>query len=184
MPVLMRIPRMSRRLDEDVVALLPALMRYARALTRDESNAEDLLQDALVRAHERHSSFRSDGSLKHWLLAIVHNSFVSGWRRRRTEDAGRANATAIAADHQPAGQERSAYLNQIARRFDALPDSQRETLHLVAVEGLTYQQAADALAVPVGTIMSRLSRARAALRREDDEAVARNLRIVGGQDGH
>jgi RNA polymerase sigma-70 factor (ECF subfamily) len=168
---------------EDVVGHLPALMRYARMLARHEAEAEDLVQEALLRAHERRSSFRLDQPLKPWLLAIVHNVFVSGWRRSRAEEARIERIAKGAADHQEAAQEGAAYLGQIARRFDALPDGQREVLHLVAVEGLSYREVADALAIPVGTVMSRLSRARATLRREDNEGIERQLRIIGGRDG-
>ena len=158
-------------------------MRYARMLARNEAVAEDLLQEALLRAHERRSSFRPGASLKPWLLAIIHNVFVSGGRRQRADGERIARIAELAPDHEPASQEQSAYLRQIARRFDALPDAQREVLHLVAVEGLSYRETAETLVVPVGTVMSRLSRARAALRREDDDGVARSLRVVGGRDG-
>lgn len=174
---------MNRSPTEDVVGQLPALMRYARMLARDEGAAEDLVQEALLRAHERRSSFRPGQPVKPWLLAIIHNLFVSGWRRSRAEEARIERIADGSADHQAASQEGAAYLRQIARRFDALPDGQREVLHLVAVEGLSYREVADALGVPVGTVMSRLSRARASLRREDDESVARRLRIIGGRDG-
>jgi len=173
---------MNRSREQDVAQLLPALMRYARTLTRDDAAAEDLLQDALLRAHERRATFRPGASLRHWLFAILHNSFVSGWRRNRSEIAKIDRLAELQLDHEPATQEQAAYLRQIAARFDALPDRQREVLHLVAVEGLNYQEVADALAIPVGTVMSRLSRARARLRVEDDEAVARKLHIIRGRE--
>lgn len=174
---------MSGNLSEDVVQHLPAMMRYARMLARGEAAAEDLVQEALLRAHEHRSNFRPGQSLKPWLFAVIHNLFVSGWRRSRAEDARIERMRNDAPGQQAASQEQSAYLQQIARRFDALPEGQREVLHLVAVEGLSYRDVAEALTIPVGTVMSRLSRARAMLRREDDETVARHLRIIGGQDG-
>ena len=171
---------MTRELPEDVADHLPAMMRYARMLAGGEHAAEDLVQEALLRAHEHRPRFRAGQPLKPWLFAVLHNVFVSGWRRSRAEDARIERMLQDAPDEQTASQEQAAYLQQIARRFEALPEGQREVLHLVAVEGLSYRDVADALAIPVGTVMSRLSRARAALRREDD---VRHLRIIGGQDG-
>src|SRR5687768_10240462 len=82
----MRIPRMrGRKPAFDVVELLPALRRYARALTCNDTDAEDLVHDALVRACEGRHTFHHSASLRHWLLSIVHNTFVSSVRRRRAE---------------------------------------------------------------------------------------------------
>lgn len=171
---------MTQEFTEDVVDHLPAMMRYARMLARGEHAAEDLVQEALLRAHEHRPHFRAGQSLKPWLLAVIHNVFVSGWRRSRAEDARIERMLLDAPDEQTASQEQAAYLQQIAHRFNALPEAQREVLHLVAVEELSYRDVAEALAIPVGTVMSRLSRARATLRQEDE---VRQLRIVGGQNG-
>lgn len=158
------------------------MLRYARLLTRDEAAADDLVQEALLHAHRRRTHIRAGHPLKPWLFAIVRNVFISGWRRRRAEGTRNEQIALVAADHQPPPQEGSAYLQQIARRFEALPEGQREALHLVAVEGLSYRDAADALGVPVGTVMSRLSRARATLRQEDETAIAHKLRVIGGRE--
>lgn len=155
------------------------MRRYARALARHEQDAEDIVQDACVRAMERESTFKPGLSKRRWLLAIVHNVFVSSKRREAAE--ARRNlrfAETLLASVDPE-QEQIARLNEVARAFVALPDSQRAVLHLVAVEGMNYQEAADILGVPIGTIMSRLSRARSAMR-EQQKAPA--LRIVGGLD--
>ena len=122
------------------------------------------MQDALVRAYERQGSFRAGGNLRGWLLSIMHNTFIDGRRRhlaeaRRLEQAAATIETAV-----PAEQESRIRLQQIQAAFMSLPDDQRAALHLVAVEGLSYQEAATALGVPIGTLMSRLGRARAALR--------------------
>nr|WP_253201444.1 sigma-70 family RNA polymerase sigma factor [Sphingomonas quercus] len=165
---------------------MPALRGYARALTRNEAAADDLVQDALLRAYERAETYRPDRSLRSWLFAILHNLFVDGRRRGASEERGHAGLAGLWADRMAeAGQEHAVALAEIAARFDALPDEQRAVLDLVAVRGLTYQEAADALDAPIGTIMSRLSRARAALRAHMVSAKTEaggTLRIIGGKD--
>jgi RNA polymerase sigma-70 factor (ECF subfamily) len=182
---------------DDVIAQLPPLRRYARALTRDEAQADDLVQDALARAFERRATFRAGANLRNWLLSILHNVFIDACRRRQAEARREAEIARLAEASAPAGQESRLHLQQIATAFLHLPEEQRAALHLVAIEGLSYQEAADTLQIPVGTLMSRLSRARAALRAF--EAGARplapalpppaaatprrpTLRIVGGSD--
>src|SRR5215212_8202476 len=96
----------------DVIGLLGPLQRYARSLTRDESQAEDLVQDTLVRAYERRGSFRSGGNLRGWLLSILHNTFVDG-RRRQAAEARRAQQAAELMDGvSPAEQEIRVRLQQ------------------------------------------------------------------------
>ncbi|MEN3162237.1 sigma-70 family RNA polymerase sigma factor [Tistrella mobilis] len=174
----------------DVVGELGALRRYARVLTRDEADAEDLVHDALVRAYEKRGSFRSGGNLKGWLLAIVHNTFVSARRARLARQTREERSAELEPLHAEPAQDDAVRLDEVRRAFLQLPDEQREALHLVAIEGLSYQEAAAALDVPVGTLMSRIGRARAALRALDEAgpAAARTagsppkLRIVGGSD--
>jgi RNA polymerase sigma-70 factor (ECF subfamily) len=173
----------------DVICLLGPLRRYARSLTRDESQAEDLVQDTLVRAYEGRSSFRSGGNLRGWLLAILHNTFIDH-RRRHVAEFRRLEQVALLIDTAaPPEQESQVRLQQVQTAFMRLPDEQRAALHLVAIEGLSYQEAANALKIPVGTLMSRLGRARAALRGfeagadvQPPEAKRPSLRIVGGSD--
>jgi RNA polymerase sigma factor (sigma-70 family) len=176
----------------DVVGQLGALRRYGLSLTRNAADAEDLVQEAVVRAYEKRASFRKDRNLRAWLLAILHNCFVDGVRKRRSESVRLLRAGELAADHAPAPQEHVVRLAQLRQTFMALPDEQRAALHLVAIEGLAYQEAAAILNIPVGTLMSRLGRARAALRaieeggpaarHRDESARGPNLRIVGGAD--
>jgi RNA polymerase sigma-70 factor (ECF subfamily) len=175
----------------DVIGLLGPLRRYARSLTRDESRAEDLVQDALVRAYEGRRSFRPDGNLRGWLLSIVHNTFIDD-RRRNAAEARRAQHMAEITDAaSPAEQESKVRLRQIQQAFMRLPEEQRAVLHLVAIEGLSYQEAATALQIPIGTLMSRLGRARTALRafeagvelpQSNPDRSRPNLRVVGGSN--
>ena len=167
----------------DIIGQLGSLRRYARSLTRDSTDAEDLVHDTLVRAYERRATFRSSGNLRAWLLSIVHNTFIDKMRSRKSEAARLEQAGYLAEASTPAPQEHSVRLAQVREAFFSLPQEQRSALHLVAIEGLSYQQAADASGVPLGTLMSRIGRARAALREMEDAAPSKtknHLRIVGG----
>lgn len=166
----------------DVLGQLGALRRYARSLTRDGTDAEDLVHDALVRAYERRDTFRlGGGNLRAWLFSILHNTFVDGARRRKSEAARIEQAGHVADGTLEAPQEHSIRLAQVRDAFLNLPEEQRAALHLVAIEGLSYRQAAETLGVPIGTLMSRIGRARAALREMEESPSARvnHLRIVG-----
>ena len=140
-----------------VLAQLVPMRRYARALTRDESAAEDLVHDALVRAYERRDTFRTGGNLRTWLLSIVHNTFVDQKRRRQAERRYEAETAPLAESAAPASQESSVQLAEIQRAFLSLPAEQRAVLHLVGIEGLKYREAADILGIPVGTLMIHAS---------------------------
>ncbi len=168
----------------DIVGQLGSLRRYARSLTRDGTDAEDLVHDALVRAYERRGTFHAGGNLRAWLFSIAHNLFIDRMRSRRSEAARVEQAGHLVDASMPAPQDHSVRLAEVRQAFLALPDEQRSALHLVAVEGLSYQQAADVVGVPLGTLMSRIGRARAALREMEEGAPARvrpNLRIVGDE---
>lgn len=171
----------------DVTAQLPALRRYGLALTRNAADAEDLVNEALVRAYENRAAFRHDKNLRVWLLSVLHNCFIDGKRRERAEQVKLLRASEAAETHAPPAQEHALRLAQIRQAFMGLPEEQRAALHLVAMEGLSYQEAAATLAIPIGTLMSRLGRGRAALRALEETggaAPARtgHLRIVGGTD--
>jgi len=158
---------------------LAAMRRYARALARHDQDADDIVQDALVRAIEREGSFDPARARRPWLMAIVHNVFVTRKRREAAEARRDMRFAETLLSRVDPEQEQMTRLSEVARAFAALPDSQRATMHLIAVEGMNYQEAADVLGVPIGTIMSRLSRARTAMRRRD---ASPQLRIVGGRD--
>lgn len=183
---LLRIQGMSKPASRfDVLAQLGAMRRYARSLTRDASDAEDLVHDALVRAYAQRGSFRHGGNLRAWLLSILHNVFVDRVRARRAQAAREEEAGRLASEQAEAPHDHVVRLGEIRRAFFALPEEQRAALHLVAIEGLSYREAADTLGVPLGTLMSRIGRARAALRRLEEGvpgAEGPRLRLVGGRD--
>ena len=180
----MRMRIMPALLPADILKELPSMRRYARSLTRDESAADDIVQDALIKALKRRDTFRPGSSKRGWLLAIVHNVFVSMRRREQAEANRDARFAEEMIDRLEPDQEYSAYLGEVAQAFATLPEHHRAVLHLIAIEGQSYQEAAAILGVPTGTIMSRLSRARAALRRTCGQQTStyNQLRIVGGQD--
>jgi RNA polymerase sigma-70 factor, ECF subfamily len=150
----------------DVEPHLGVLRRYALVLTRDGDQAEDLVQEALLRAIAGAATWLPGADLRPWLLSIVHNTHVSRRRRRLVEAAGAAElAAAGGAAVAPPVQLHRVELAQTVAALWGLPDDQREVLALVAIDGLSYKDAAEILGVPLGTLMSRLARARAALRR-------------------
>jgi RNA polymerase sigma factor (sigma-70 family) len=169
----------------DVIGQLGSLRRYARSLARDPADAEDLVHDALVRAYERRGTFRPGGNLRAWLLSILHNAFVDRTRSQRSEAARVEAAEHLAETHVDPPQDHIVRLSQIRQAFFDLPEDQRAALHLVAIEGLSYQEAAHALDVPLGTLMSRIGRARAGLREVEATEPSQSrshLRIIGGRD--
>lgn len=170
----------------DVVGQLPSLRRYARALTRDGLDAEDLVHDALVQAYAGRSGFRG-GNLRGWLLSIVHNTFVNNARRRNASRQREREAAEAAPGYAPQNQDHAARLAQLQDAFGVLPEEQRAALHLVVIEGLSYQEAATALGIPLGTLMSRIGRARAALRGFEEGAGegtrTPRLRLIRGSAG-
>lgn len=167
-----RTPRHShqeQRFRRELLVQLPRLRGHALALTGAPDRADDLLQDTCERALIRWRQWNGSGPLAAWLLRVMHNR----WRDRlRAESVRRADplpddGPALA---DPPRAEEQTELEQTLVAMDALPPDQRATLLLVGVEGLSYRQAADVLEVPVGTVRSRISRARAAL----NEALAEN----------
>jgi RNA polymerase sigma-70 factor (ECF subfamily) len=150
----------------DLRAALPRLRRYASVLTGDAHRAEDLVQDTLARAWEKRRLWRAGSNLRAWLFAIMHNVHLNQFASRRHEYACESLDTADNdADTAVSGKqlERVA-LSETMARVELLPAEQREVLVLAAVEEMTYEEIARVLEIPVGTVMSRLSRARKKLR--------------------
>ncbi|ERP95601.1 hypothetical protein Q669_30435 [Labrenzia sp. C1B10] len=156
----------------------PALHRYAVTLTCDQAEAEDLVQDCLERALRKWSLRRSSVPLRPWLFRMMRNLHVSRWRRLRRH-SNHIDLDDLENQLQaPASQQDSAELKHLLNRMLALPEDQREALFLVGVEGFTYAEAAAILNVAEGTIMSRISRARARLREDPRASERPHLRSV------
>lgn len=151
-----------------IVALLPRLRRFAFGLTRSFAEADDLVQAACLRALEKRAQWTPGSRLDSWLYRIVQNLWVDHRRqvRRRGEESSDAipedagELTAISTQHRGEGR---LMLSAVERAILMLPDDQRAVLMLVSVDGMAYREAADALGIPIGTVMSRLARARLGL---------------------
>jgi len=161
-------PRPGRHNEEvqgqllaELEELIPRLRRYARSLTRDETRADDLVQDTLIRAIDKLHLFEPGTNLVAWLFTIMRNIHINALRSAKWE---RDQDPADLELPVPGLQLSNLALRDLARAMSALPDDQRETVMLVAVEGLAYQDAAEIMSVPIGTVRSRLSRARTRLR--------------------
>ncbi|MBA4805136.1 MAG: sigma-70 family RNA polymerase sigma factor [Brevundimonas sp.] len=161
--------------------VIPGLRRYANALVRDPAEADDLVQDCLERAVARWGQRRADGDTRSWLYAILHNLAVNRWRtlRRRGVMAPLEAVDPGSLSVAPA-QEHGLARADVLRALDRLPDEYRGVILLVTVEALSYAEAARVLGVPLGTVMSRLSRGRARLASAmaDDAPVRSHLRRV------
>jgi RNA polymerase sigma-70 factor (ECF subfamily) len=150
-------------------AEIPRLRRYALFLARDRHRADDLVQDCLVRAIDKRDSFQPGTNLRAWLFVILRNGFITELRQARL----RADVEADPEDDHPAvatapNQIDHLRLRELRHAVDELSPEHREILLLVVIEGLSYERAAEILAVQVGTVRSRLSRARAMLRERLD----------------
>jgi RNA polymerase sigma factor (sigma-70 family) len=143
--------------------LIPALRRYAYSLVRDHSAADDLVQDTLERALSRWFLRRADGDLRAWLFTILRNLYISAYRRRRRHGTEVAIGDA-APIGTPARQEAALEAQDVLSALAYLPEEQKSLLLLIGVEDLSYADAAHILGLPMGTVMSRLSRARQRLR--------------------
>jgi len=156
-----------------LTAQIPRLRRYARVLARTTARADDLVQDTLERAWAKRHLWQTGSDLRAWAFSIMHNVHVNQARRREPEAVGHEIELASAPT-----QEHGLALRDMQRALAALPVEQREVLMLVAVEELRYDEVADILNVPVGTVMSRLSRARERLRTVMSGATAPVLQRV------
>ena len=140
---------------DDIEAMIPSMRRYARALTHDTDIADDLVQDTLVRALRSERLFHG-GDLRSWLYTILTNLN----RNRRRSLARRPQLTPLA-ETMPDASGTEAEGRDIARALATLAEDQRSVLLLVMLEGLSYREVAEIQGVPIGTVMSRLARARA-----------------------
>lgn len=153
-----------------IVAQIPRLRRYARALTGNMDSADDLVQSTLERALEKWRLWQRERDLRPWLFSIMHNLHVDGYRLSNHLDY--YEDVDIISPPSRANQEDALQIRDLERALALLPVDQREVLLMVGLEEMTYAQIAQALNVPQGTVMSRLSRARIRLKA-----------ILSGEDG-
>lgn len=151
-------------------AQIPRLRRYARALTRDVNRADDLVQDTLLRALAKQDRWEPGTNLRAWLFTLMHNQYINDVRRSNRE-AGAIDIDEISSGLQAVTDPTaSRQLHEMERALARLAAEQREVILLVGLEGMSYEEAADILSLPIGTVRSRLSRGREVLRRLLDMA--------------
>ncbi len=157
---------------------IPHLRRYARSLTQDQQQSDDLVQDCLDRAWSRMAQWQPDTNLRSWLFTIMHNLYVNMVR-----SSHRAGTMESLEQHEPVdqrspGQEGEMQMRDLEYALGQLSDEQREILMLVCVEGMRYEEVAEVLGIASGTVMSRLHRARETLRRIMKGDVSPKLRRI------
>jgi len=150
---------MSPRPTDALIALIPNLRAFAITMCRDPSVADDLVQETLVKAWDHFDSFREGTNLKAWLFTILRNTYFSEWRKRKHQgdDRNGLDAETFAV---PPEQHGHTDLQDLSRALEMLSDEQREALILVGAAGFTYEEAADICGCAVGTVKSRINRAR------------------------
>lgn len=155
---------MSQSFNDQLIALLPRLRRFARGMTGSASAADDLVQAACERALSRSHQFQEGTRFDSWMFRIMQTIWIDQLRARAIRKEDEEDAAASIGTDTPARQiEARIRLGEVRAALDTIPAEQRAALLLVTVEGLSYKEAAQVAQVPVGTIMSRLARARVAL---------------------
>jgi len=149
---------------DQIEECIPALRRYARALTRNVDQADDLVQDCIERAIRKRGLWQPTGPLRAWLFRILLNLYRNELRSAQRRGVHVPVDDMIAEPSIAPSQPGRIALAEMARAIDRLASDQREALLLVVLDGMSYADAAIALDIPIGTLMSRLGRARAALR--------------------
>ena len=162
---------------DELLTWVPRLRRYARALAGNRDDADDLVQDTLERAWAKSALWRGVADMRGWLFSIMHNLHVDGVRRPRVATQTIDDDTPEVA-MAPTQGERLAVLD-LQAALDQLPVEQKEIVLLVALEDMAYAEIATTLGIPIGTVMSRLSRGRERLRAlMDGRAVPVRLKVV------
>ncbi len=160
---------------ERLVELIPRLRRYARALVGDRATADDLVQDTLERAWAKLHLYRRGTDLRAWLFTVMHNVHVNRVRSARPTDTLEEEMPELA---QRAAQGDALLVRDLDRAIACLPAEQRAVLLLVTLEEMSYDEVARTLSIPIGTVMSRLSRAREKLRALMMGSAVTKLKVV------
>jgi RNA polymerase sigma-70 factor, ECF subfamily len=187
-------PGSSRGFEADVLTHLPALMAVARRLTRNEAESEDLVQDACVKALRARDQYEQGTNLRAWLIRILRNTFINRYHRAQLERAALAapasdpvmdgwmSQASLSAMRDPEAMTLRPQLElELARCIDELPDEFRMVVLLADAEGFSYREVADTLGCPIGTVMSRLHRARRLLKSKLIH-LARERGLVGPEE--
>lgn len=159
-----RVQTLTNDLKEELVILLPRLLRFGRALTRSAAEAEDLVQEACLKALDREETWDRSLPLDRWVFSIVRNTWVSELRKRQVR-LGHGQVPAEDSNELKTHRTGENYLavSELISHINELPSELRAVLLLISVEGYSYAEASTLLEIPVGTVMSRVHRARKAL---------------------
>ena len=175
--------RVREAVVQQLVALLPRLRRFAHGLTGSSDEGDDVVQSSCERALTRLDQWREGTRLDSWMFRIVQTVWIDRVRRRREVALAPEAWDQLPGTDGVRDAEARAELRAVRRLIGELPDDQRTVLLLVSVEGLSYREAAEVLDLPVGTVMSRLSRARLALGRRLTDQTPRNTPHQEAADG-
>jgi RNA polymerase sigma-70 factor, ECF subfamily len=152
----------SEEIGDRIVELLPRLRRFARSLSRNQHDADDLVQSAVERAWRHVDQFEAGANLASWMFGIMKNAWIDNRRSRARR--GEVALPEDSGDHPAVNpSDMNATLWSVSEAMDKLPEEQRLAVALVLVEGFSYKEAAQLLDVPMGTLTSRLARGRVAL---------------------
>ena len=146
--------------DNQLITEMDRLKKFALRLTKNDSNADDLLQSTILRAYEKKHLFQEDSNVFSWTSKIMYNLFVSEYRRKVKFESQYDPEPAINSMAATIDLEDQTMLHEVGEAMKRLSDEHREILVMVSIQGMKYDEAADALDIPVGTVRSRLSRAR------------------------
>jgi RNA polymerase sigma-70 factor (ECF subfamily) len=149
-------------MDAIITDQIPRLRRYARALTGDRIAADDLVQDTLERAWSKLHMWRQGSDMRAWMFSIMHNTFINQIRKNQPDTVSMSDDALEVPTR--ATQEDSLQMRDLASAIGKLPFDYREVILLIGLEQMSYEEAAQVLGVPLGTVMSRLSRGRERLR--------------------
>jgi RNA polymerase sigma-70 factor (ECF subfamily) len=156
-----RSPWERRAFEKQLLNVIPDLRAFARFLAGNPTEADDLVQDTVVRALNAYEHFDLSTNMKAWTFTILRNIRINSYRKRRFEELDEATMATMSAR---ASQEDSIELKEVLKALDTLPPAQREVITLVRAGGLSYEEAAEIMGCKLGTIKSRVNRADAALR--------------------
>ncbi len=167
-----------KNFDEQLLDNVTALRRYAMFLSGDASRADDLVQESLVRVLAHARAWRPIKDIRAYLFTTMHNVFVDNNRRYHARISDQPVESVLANLVSPASQSQRMEILELVEALQELSAEQREAVLLVGLEGMSYAETAKVLGVPIGTVMSRLSRGREALRRLTDRGSVTQLRVV------
>lgn len=175
--------------NQQLVAEMPGLRKFAYKLTGNVANAEDLLQNTLLRALEKKALFEDGLSVFSWVSKMMYNLFVSDYRTKVRFESQYDPELAIANASVTPDYETTRQVEQVGKAMHSLPETQRDVLMMVCIHNMSYEDVAAKLNVPVGTVRSRLSRAREALKAkmnmaENETATLAPTNYIAGKSGY